>query len=258
MWTGELDDARFELKARAFGVPLALLGAWLFSALPFGAFVERTFLGMWLHELGHAAASWFTGYSAVPLPWFTVWSDERSALVTVVLVGVLAAGAVAFARAERPVPAAWCGAGVVLALLGRLAVPAYIAEQWQVFGGEAGAMLFGALFVTSFFARRTSQLVRGAVRWGLLVWGAAAWADATRLWVEVRKDYARMPFGLEDGHASDATQLVDTFHWREDVLINRHLLMAKLTFALMAVAWLYGVAVQWRRFNALKPTPGKK
>jgi hypothetical protein len=64
--------------------------------------------------------------------------------------------------------------------------------------------------------------------------------------VQARRDPANLPFGLENGIESDATRLVDRFHWAEDVMISRYLLLGALCLlaALAALAW---------RLRQLKP-----
>jgi hypothetical protein len=249
-----VDDERFELRARLLAVPGALLLAWLLSGTGAGAFVERTFAGMWLHELGHASAAWLSGYGAVPLPWVTYSSEERSALVTLLVLAGLGAGVAFGLRRGRAVVTALCSAGLLATLVCHL-LPAGAARQLGIFAGDAGAMLYGALLVCTFFAPRTSQLVRGAVRWGLLALGAAAFADATRTWWETRKDFAAMPFGLENGMPSDASRLVDTWHWEERALVSRYLAVAAACAALVLVAWLRGVGHQRARLDSAARQP---
>lgn len=226
--------------------PLVFLVCWLLSASTFGAFLERTFAGMWLHELGHASASWFTGFSAVPLPWVTYWAEERSWVVTLVMLGALGYGCTWGLRHRRKAVTALCGLGIMVSLVGRFALTTGSARQFAIFFGDAGAMFYGALMASTFFARRTSQLVVGWLRWGFLVWGACAFCDATRVWWECKKDFAAIPFGLEDGAPSDATQLVDTYRWSEGAMIQRYLVFAACCGIALFAAWVFSLWQQRR------------
>ncbi|MFY0579793.1 hypothetical protein ACN28S_41040 [Cystobacter fuscus] len=63
-WGGDLEDARDELRLRLFALPVALLGMWLLMGSQTSHFLLRTFLSMWIHELGHAVTAWLCGFPA--------------------------------------------------------------------------------------------------------------------------------------------------------------------------------------------------
>src|SRR5215207_9280062 len=83
-------NPRRELYVRALALPGALIGARLATAVMPG---PVRMLSMWVHESGHAATAWLTGFAAFPGPWFTPVDLERSLALTAVLAGALAAGA---------------------------------------------------------------------------------------------------------------------------------------------------------------------
>lgn len=236
----DADESAFE-RRRLWAFPLAFLGAWALVSTSLGAFIGRTCFGMWLHELGHAVAAWLCGQWAVPLPWFT-WTFGRSPLVTVVLFGGLGALLWYGHRLKVPWMTATGGAVTVIAagchLLGESTQALFF-----TFAGEAGAMLFGAALSTTFLLPPAVGALRGGLRWGWLVIGAVSWADATHLWVLARRDPANLPFGLENGTESDATKLVERFHWEEDVMVTRYLVLAGVTLGLALVAWAFAT---WR------------
>jgi hypothetical protein len=180
-------------------------------------------------------AAWLCGQWAEPLPWFT-WTFGRSPLVTVLLFGGLGA----LGWYGQRLKSTW-----LLATAGSLTVIAagchLLSETNQTvfftFAGEAGAMLFGAGLATAFLLPPVVGALRGGLRWGWLVIGAVSWADATHLWVLARRDPANLPFGLENGTESDATKLVERFHWDEDVMVTRYLVFAGVTLAFALLAW---------------------
>ncbi|MDP3505671.1 MAG: hypothetical protein Q8S33_35340 [Myxococcales bacterium] len=229
----ETAPSAFE-QYRLFAFPALYVVMWLLSDTGFGRFVLRTFFGMWLHELGHATAAWLTGRWALPVPWFT-FSFGQNIVVSVAMFGG-AAALIRFGRKRGSVTT--MALGIVLALatmLGHLA-PTSFQEPFFTFGGEAGAMIFGALSSCGFLVRSPLRLFQGGLRWGWLVIGTASWADATRVWWDSKTDFAVIPFGVEDGMPSDASRLVDEFGWDAQVMVRRFLVVAlvSLVFALLA------------------------
>lgn len=231
-------SSAYELR-RLIAFPLAYLLMWLFSATSLGSFVLRTFFGMWLHELGHASAAWLTGRWALPLPWVT-FSFDRNWLVTVLLVG----GSIALARfglTRRSWATVGLGATLLAATIVGHLLPASAQRAFDVFGGEAGAMVFGALMSCGFLVRSQLRIFRGGLRWGWLVIGAASWADATRVWWTAKTDFAAIPFGEEDGMPSDASRLVDEHGWDAGVMVKRFLLVATVTLIAAGLAWVAAI-----------------
>ena len=231
----ETAPSAFE-QYRLFAFPALYIVMWLVSDTGFGRFVLRTFFGMWLHELGHASASWLTGRWALPLPWIT-FSFDRNIVVSVAMFG----GAAALIRLGRQrdsvTTMALGGALLIGTLLGHLA-PASFQQPFFTFGGEAGAMVFGALMSCGFLVRSPLRVFQGGLRWGWLVIGSASWADATRVWWTCRTDFAAIPFGLEDSMPSDASRLVDEFGWDSLTMVRRFLLVAAVSLGAAALAFV--------------------
>ena len=71
----DVDDPELEWKFCVGAVPAMLvLGLVFHSVMPF---LQRTFLAMPVHELGHAVTAWLCGYFAIPTLWKTLVPDER-------------------------------------------------------------------------------------------------------------------------------------------------------------------------------------
>src|SRR5205823_1169102 len=87
---------------RRFAIPGALGVALAFHAWPTGHWLQRTFLSMIVHELGHAITAWWCGFAALPTVWKTLIPDERGVIVPLALAagglrwGLLAIGAAAY------------------------------------------------------------------------------------------------------------------------------------------------------------------
>ena len=64
------------------------------------------------------------------------------------------------------------------------------------------------------YAPEGSALKRDWLRWGFLVIGAAAFADAYEQWWAARTDPDRIPFGMNEGAGlSDPSVLSDRYGW---------------------------------------------
>lgn len=241
-WEGSVDSARQELIVRAVAIPGALLLAWLITATGLGRWFARTFVGMWLHELGHALAAWLCALPAFPGPWATRVFEERSFVVGAMIGGLLAAGLYAGWKARHRPLIVGCGALLLLFVVGTFALSQRGTQIWFTFGGDAGAMLLGALGMTTINAGQHSRLTTGGLRWGFLILGALGLLDASRVWFAARADFAEIPFGAIEGvGASDATKLVDWYGWSETALVSRYVTLAMICFAAVAIAWAWGV-----------------
>jgi hypothetical protein len=248
-WQGELEEARAEVGLRQFAIPGALAGMWLLVSTQTGHFLIRTFLSMWIHELGHAVTAWFCGIPAFPGPWKTFVGETRTPLVfaglTFLLLGLVFRGILL-----RSGP--WLAAGVLgllLQFVGTVLMTPTTAHMLITFGGDGGSLVLGTLLMMTLYAPRDSALRKGWLHWGYLVLGAAAFVDTFSEWWAARTDFARIPFGIQEGTLSDPTQLVDQHGWDELELIHRY---NGLGLACLAgLALLYGVGL-WRARAALR------
>jgi hypothetical protein len=240
-WTGSLEDAHVELVARVLVPPIALAGAWLVVSSAAGHMLVRTFLSMWVHELGHAVSAWMCGFGAFPGPWRTPVSGERMLLVTA---AVLAAfGWVAFRgwRERRWTAMAIGLAGIALHALCR-SLPARSAQALVTFCGDGGNLVLGALLMATFQSVPGTWAHRGALRWGFVVIGAASVADACHTWMRARADPGEIPLGeIEGVGLSDASKLVDVYGWTYTELIGRYVTLGAACLVAIAATYVAGV-----------------
>ena len=246
------DDA-IERQLRIWAVPAVFALAGLIMQSGTWRSLVRTFLSMWLHELGHALSAWMTGYGALPGPWRTSVSDHRSLLVTLVIVVVCGGLGYRTWAAERRILPWVFGAIAALAVAGAVLLSPTTATMLFTFGGDAGMMLLGAGLVLTFWARVGSHLHTSWLRWGFLVIGAFAVLDGVMSWWPARSDPSVIAYGeIEGVGLSDPTKLVDRHHWTQHQLINRYCAVAVIAVALILGRYLVGLW-QIRRERLARP-----
>jgi hypothetical protein len=103
--------------------------------------------------------------------------QERSVFVMLVVAAAIGFSAFRLWSTRK----AWA---VVVALLlplqaiGSFSLSGRRADALILWAGDGGCMVIGTLLLLSFYARESSPLRKGWLRWGVLVIGAAAFADA--------------------------------------------------------------------------------
>jgi hypothetical protein len=257
-WTGDDDDARLSLKLQTFVPPAVLVVAWLATSTGgMSAFFSRVFLGMWIHELGHAVTAWWCGFFAFPGPWRTIVGDERSFAMRLLLFALLGGGLYVVAKARhRPLTVA------LSVLLGLHVIGAYVispktAQMAFSFGGDAGNLVFGPLLMLTFHLPREHTIKRRWLHWGFVVIGAFAFCDVANQWWRAAGDVAEIPFGRIDGVGlSDASKLVDQFGWSEAALVRRYTVLAAVGLAVFAVGHVLGVRQARRAITDLGDNDG--
>ena len=228
------DEATRELRYRVFALPLALLAA-RFLVGTFPGLVRL--LTMWVHEAGHAVTAWLCGFWALPGPWVTPVSDDRSVSVMVLVLGAVGFGGFQVWTARR-----WsmvvAGVAVLIFQLVCTLLPFNRAQALIVFGGDAGCMVLGSILMITFYARRESPIYQNSLRWGFLVIGAAAFMDAFATWTGAEDD---IPFGTQGGTLTDPSSLVQTYGWTIHVMMQRYVRLGLVCLAGLAVVYAYGI-----------------
>ena len=235
----DVEEARLERRVRAWAIPSALALAFLVAATGPGRFLLRVFLSMWVHEVGHAAAAWVSGYPAFPGPWFTPVAQSRSGPFALLVFAAVAGGAAWAWRNGRR--GTFRGLVVVCTfqLFCTAILPAASARQLIYFMGDGGCLVLGAALMLAVYAPEGGTLRRGWLRWGFLVIGASAFADAFGQWWAARTDAERIPFGMSEGRGlSDPSMLAETYGWSADQLVHRYVALGCLCLAVLAAAYL--------------------
>jgi hypothetical protein len=236
---GAVEHDRLEWKLRAAAIPGALIVALAFHAWPTGHFLQRTFLSMMIHELGHTLTAWWCGFGALPTLWKTIIPEARG--IVWLLVALVELGLVAIAwRTHRLVFAL---VGLALACVQVVALNASTddAQAWITFGGDGGAMVLGTLLMASFFV---PKLQEHGLRWGLLVIGAAAFVDTYATWWSARSDPDVIPFGeIEGVGLSDPSKLTEVYGWPTSQLVHRYVTLGAVCLVSLAAVYAWQV---WR------------
>jgi hypothetical protein len=237
----QLAESRLEDRLRTWAIPGALLGAFVLVATGPGHFLARVFLSMWVHEIGHATTAWLCGFLAFPGPWLTPTASDRSPFFACIVFAALAAGAFWAWCAERRRLLWALGVLIAAQLVCTLALSEPRAKQLIVFMGDGGCLLIGTLLMLTVCAPEDSALKQGWLRWGFLVIGAASFADAFAQWWASRKDFDRIPFGMNEGVGlSDPSVLSQTYAWSTDQIVGRYVTLGCVCLAVLAVAYVGG------------------
>jgi hypothetical protein len=240
-WSGQVEDARRELLARAVAPPAVLLLSWGLVSTGAGHALVRTFLAMWVHELGHAVSAWWSGYGAFPGPWRTPVSAQRMPLVVIALAAGLGALVWRGWRMRRPAWMALGAAGLAAQLVCTSLAPA-TARALFTFGGDAGSMVLGAVGISTLWTHPEGRLAKGWLRWGFLVIGAGALVDALDTWIRARHDLGLLPLGeIEGVGLSDASKLMDVHGWSAGDLTGRYVTLGLCCLAALAVGYVMGL-----------------
>jgi hypothetical protein len=238
----EVSDAQLEGRLRTWAIPVALLVAFLLVATGPGHFLARVFLSMWVHEIGHATAAWLCGFPAFPGPWLTPMAQSRSGAFALLVFAAIAAGAYWSWRTERRRLAVALAALLLVQIFCTAVLSLDRAKQFVVFMGDGGCLVLGSLLMLTVYAPEESALKRGWLRWGFLAIGAAAFADAFAQWWASRRDFDRIPFGMNEGAGlSDPSVLSETYRWSTDQIVGRYVALGCVCLAMIAAAYAWGL-----------------
>ncbi len=242
----EEENPQLEWKIRAAAIPAAFTLALIFNLWPMGHWLQRTFLSMMVHELGHAMTGWVCGYASIPTLWRTTFPEARTVFVTLVLVAGLAYVGWRSWTTQRML---WFGAAVIalgLVFFGTTTSTDTAFEAFT-FGGDGGAMVIGTALVLTMFAPAASRLRTNQLRWGFLVIGAAAYVDTLATWWRARTNEDVIPFGeIEGVGLSDPSKLQETFGWTTRTIVDRYLLVGAICGFVIVTVWLYST---WRMYQ---------
>lgn len=245
--TRDVDDPGLELKLCIGALPVMLGLAFVFHAFGMGHFLQRTFLTMPVHELGHATTAWLCGYVGIPTLWKTLVPETRGLVAPVLLAGGLLLMMYRAWQSGRLSLVLLGGMALLLQAAGTLVISADTARMLFVFGGDGMGMVLATALMASFFFGKDTQLYKGALRWGFLTIGAAAYVDIFATWWAAWLDHADIPFGLQEGTGlSDASKLAQWYGWSQDQLVDRYLMTAVCCLVVLLAVYAWGVWQAWR------------
>ncbi len=236
-----VEDPGLEWKFCVGAIPIAIVLALVFHASGLFASLQRIFLTMPVHELGHATAAWLCGYSAIPTVWKTLVPETRGFIAPVVLLAAFGyMGWRGWVAENRIVVGVACGL-VLLQLLFTFGISLKTARMIVVFSGDGGGMILATLLMGSFFFGKRTNLYKGSLRWGFVVIGAVAFVDIYTTWVKARFDLDAIPLGSQDGMDADPLVLVQEHGWTLPGMVNRYTILGILCLVALALVYAWGV-----------------
>jgi len=235
-----VEHPQLEFRLCMAAIPAALALALAFHVLTPG--LQRIFLGMPVHELGHAVSAWFCGFAALPTLWKTLIAEERGFIAPLALAGALGYMMFRAYRVEKLYLVALGAAALVLQGIGTFGIRESTAEALFTFGGDGMGMVLAVLLMATFFFGKRSQLYKGWLRWGFLVIGAAAFVDMFATWWAARNDYNAIPFGeIEGVGTSDPVRLTQEHGWAVEAMVRRYVTVGVSCLAALALVYAWGV-----------------
>jgi hypothetical protein len=232
------------------GLPLALAFAWIAQKAFPG--VGRL-LGMWVHESGHAVTAWLCGYLAWPGPWFTPVGAERSPSFTLLLAGLLVYGGYRAWQLERWFWVAASAGAMALMLFCTFVLSPAAAQQFIIFGGDAGGLVLGTTLMLTMYARKDHPVRRNNLHWGLLVIGALAFMDVYATW---SGPINALPLGENENGLSDPSVLTEIYGWNLLTVVSRYRQLGHACLALLAMVYvigLFGDGGRWAPADTHRP-----
>ena len=241
-----VQDPALELKLCVAAIPAALALGLVFHLVMPG--VQRIFLGVPVHELGHAVSAWFCGFWAIPTLWKTIIPDERGLIAPILLAGALGTMMFRAYQAEKFHLIVIGGVLLVLQGIGTFVIRESTAQMVFSFGGDGVGMVLATALMATFFFGKRSQLYKGSLRWGFLMIGAAAFVDMFATWWAARSDIGAIPYGeIEGVGLSDSARLVEEYGWSVTALVQRYVLVGVLCLLALALVYAWGVWHAWRK-----------
>lgn len=245
-------DARLEVAVRTWALPAVLFMAWLAQLSPLLRFFSRTFLSMWVHELGHAVTAWLCGFAAFPGPWVTQVVENRSPLLSLLFASWISFAAFRLWRSGRRGWAFACGALLALQAFGTWALEPRKAQALVTFGGDGGQFVLGSLLMATVYLPKEGYVRKGWLHWGFLVIGAFAFTDGLHTWWAARTDVGAIPFGRNEGVGlSDASRLVEEYGWTVRQLVGRYVALAISCLAILSCLYVMALARARRMLRSL-------
>ncbi len=244
-----VDDLALERKFCIAAIPLMLGIAVLFKISGLGSSLQRIFLTMPVHELGHAISGWLCGYAAIPSLWKTIIPDSRGFVAPLMLL-ISILYMMRYAMREHSNSLFFLGLLLlILQTIGTLALSEGTADWVVTFGGDGMGMILATVLMCTFFFGKGSQLYRGWLRWGFLMIGAAAFIDIYGTWWIARDDVYNIPYGETGGIKTDAWKLINFHFWSREQLVGNYLSVGLACLISLATVYAWGV---WRVSVALR------
>lgn len=227
-----------DVWSNAFAYPVALAFGVLAHLIGLSFLVWGT-VEMWFHELGHAVVAWLSGFFAIPLPFVTLGAEDRSTFVIVLTVAGIAGIAYGGWRYKMPNVVVFAGCLLAVEIYLTFVLNARQARQWEIFAGQAGAIVLPTLVMLAFY-----QPI--GWRWDFwryvaVVVAAVGLVHALFIWIGVARGTGVMPHGsaVGDDSQGDLERLVRTYKWTLVSLAHAYITLCVV--CLLALGAYYAV-----------------
>lgn len=235
----DINDTELEYQYCLFALPSALLIGLIFNLTGLGHILQRIWLTMPVHELGHAITAWFTGYNAIPSLWVTqVFSDSKGFIGPIILL----LGLLYFMHYAMKHNSLYglllTSALLVLQFFGTFIISSTTADILITFGGDGLGIILATTLMASFYYGKNTQIYKGALRWGFVGIGAAAFTDIYMVWFSALSDIGEVPYGTTGGRYTDSYKLIEFYGWSFDTLINRYFMLGNACLGILATFYI--------------------
>lgn len=244
-------------RTRVFAPPLLLTLAWAINHTPVVFFLRG--FHVWVHEVGHSAVAWFSGYRATPLPfgWANVAPVHSNFVYGGVLFLLCVLGWAGWTQ-RRPAPIALAVAGIAAQAWLTWRTTEWWKDEWIVFGGIGGEFVLSTLAMLLFFVRLPAWFRWGACRYVVFFLAASTLLVRWEAWLEIHKGVEELPLGSmlhgEEDPNGDMNRLLDDHGWTHAGIRRTYYLLGQGCFASLAATYVWFafqfdrlVTAPWRR-----------
>jgi len=245
-------DPAFEKAVCLLALPSMLCIALFVQITGFLSGMQRIFFAMPVHELGHAITGWLCGFNSIPTLWKTLTPENRGYFSSLIL--LIGLGALARYGLKNKQPA-WLFLIAIILMIqvyGTFVITLGKADMYITMGGDAMGMILATFLMAVFYVGKDTQIYKGALRWGFLGIGAAAFINMFAPWWN--KDITAIGYGLTGGIPTDSWKMINMHLWEWDALFSVHIVLGVVCLVVLVVIYVLGLkqAEGWVKEKALQ------
>jgi len=236
--------------------PVAVIGAaFLLDKTGIGQLL-CWFLGMFLHEGGHALAGWLGGRVAIPTPFGATFfiGSGRLRIISVVLLLVFAGTMLLGLQRRLYLLATLAVVAATATFYLAFVVPERSGLEFFILAGGAGQITLSAALICLYPWQAPKGLRWDFWRYPALVLGSLVFVDAFRMWELATTNPLLAPHGSAVGGDGDLERLKASFGWTEASLINFFWDLCLASATAIALVYLVSVLCELWRANRLRAT----